>query len=490
MPLIYGEGEDNAFKRLREEINKPSKALDRLPYAIEAPFNSYTKQHSPSCLPNTRIELLRDIYIWANEQDERYIFWLNGLAGTGKSTISRTVARRYFEQKRLGASFFFSRGGGDIGHAGKFVTSITVQLASSVPALYRFVCDAITEYSDIASKSLYDQWQQLVLSPLSKLDSTGCWTSYILVVNALDECDNENNIRIILQLLAKVRSLETVRLRVFLTSRPEIPIRHSFYQISKTAHQDFVLHNISQSIINHDIYIFLQYNLRLIGQESCLGAGWPGENTVRSLVQNASGLFIWATTACRFIREGKRFAKSRLDKILKSGKTSITAPEISLNEIYNTVLKHAISPGYTDKEREELYLILRHTLGSVVVLLSPLSAYSLSRLLHLPKEEVDQTLEDLHTILDVPEDRTRPLRLHYPSFRDFLLDKNRCGDSNFWVDGKQAHQTLASNYIQLMSKSLKQNIIRVDSPGVLATNIESSRVEQCLSQEVQYACLY
>jgi hypothetical protein len=120
------------------------------------------------------------------------------LAGTGKSTIARTVACRYFEQKRLGASFFFSRGGGDVRHAGKFVTSIAVQLASSVSTLYRFICDAITEHSNIASKSLYDQWQQLVLGPLSKLDGNGCWTSYILVVDALDECDDEKNIRIIL----------------------------------------------------------------------------------------------------------------------------------------------------------------------------------------------------------------------------------------------------------------------------------------------------
>ena len=39
------------------------------------------------------------------------------------------MARQYFDQKQLGASFFFSRGGGDVGHAGKFVTSIALQLA-------------------------------------------------------------------------------------------------------------------------------------------------------------------------------------------------------------------------------------------------------------------------------------------------------------------------------------------------------------------------
>ena len=72
--------------------------------------------------------------------------------------------------------------------------------------------------------------------------------------------------------------------------------------------------------------------------------------------------------------------------------------------------------------------MLRHMLGSLVVLLSPLSAFQLSRLLHLPKEVVGQTLEDLYAILDIPEDQTRPLRLHHPSFRDFLLNKDRCGN--------------------------------------------------------------
>jgi hypothetical protein len=94
------------------------------------------------------------------------------LAGTGKSTISRTVARNWYKEGRLGASFFFSQGGGDIGHAGKFVTSIAVQLASSVPTIYQFICDAITNHSDIASQSLRDQWQLLILDPLSKLDKT------------------------------------------------------------------------------------------------------------------------------------------------------------------------------------------------------------------------------------------------------------------------------------------------------------------------------
>jgi hypothetical protein len=412
------------------------------------------------------------------------------LAGTGKSTIARTVARRYFEQKCPGASFFFSRGSGDVSHAGKFVTSIAVQLANSVPTLHRIIYKAITEHSDIPSRSLHDQWQQLVLGPLSELDSSSYQTSYVLVVDALDECTDDNNIRIILQLLARARSLKRVRLRIFLTSRPEIPIRYGFYQMSKTEHHDFVLHNISKSIVDRDIAIFLEYDLGLIGQERRFGVDWPGEDTVRSLVQNASGLFIWAATACRFIRKGKGLAKRRLAVILKNEGTSITEPEERLNEIYNAVLNNVISLDYTDEEKEDLYCVLKDTLGSVVVLLSPLSAYSLSRLLYIPTEDVNQILEDLHSILDIPEDQTCLLRLHHPSFRDFLLDKDRCSNPKFWVDEKQAHRRLAESCIRLMSTSLKQDICGVDAPGILVTDIASSRVEQCLPLEVKYACLY
>ena len=463
---------------------------DRLPHAIEAPFNSFAKQHSPLCLPKTRVELLRHIYTWADGRDERCVFWLNGLAGTGKSTISRTVAHKWFKDGRLGASFFFSRGGGDVSHARKFVTSIATQLATNVPRLYQFICNAIIQYSDITNRSLRDQWHLLVLEPLSKLDGNNCRASYVLVIDALDECNDKKDIDIILQLLAENQLLKKVQLQVFLTSRPEITIRHGFGQMPKTEHRDFVLHSISQSIVDRDISVFLEHNLRLISKERSLGAAWPGDNTTRILVQNACGLFIWAETACQFIRQGKLFAKTRLAMILGSSGTSNTRPEKHLNQLYNTVLKQTISPDFTDEERAEFYDMLRHTLGSLVVLHSPLSTSSFCRLLNLQKEDVDQMLEDLHTILDIPEDPVQAVHLHHPSFRDFLLDKTRCEDPNFWVDERQTHQMLTKSCIQLMSTTLKQDICGLGAVCVLVADVESGRVKQYLPPDVQYACLY
>jgi hypothetical protein len=114
----------------------------------------------------------------------------------------------------------------------------------------------------------------------------------------------------------------------------------------------------------------------------------------------------------------------------------------------------------------------------------------LAGVLHVHCEDVIRKLNDLQSILDIPKERTQPIRLQHPSFRDFLLDEKRCADSNFWVDEKQAHQVLADSCIRLMSTSLKVNICELDIPGALVSEVESSRVEQCLPPEVQYACLY
>jgi hypothetical protein len=463
--------------------------LKTLPYAADAPFNTAKWQHEPICLPDTRVDLQQQIHGWIDRGDKRTIFWLHGLAGTGKSTIARTIAHNCFQQGRLGASYFFSKGGGDISHAGKFFTTIAIQLSEESPYLKRCIYNAVKENKSIATQSYANQWRQLILGPLSKLDRGYHPFSFVFVIDAMDECESDADIRLILQLLVEAQSLKKVRFRVFLTSRPEIPIRHSMYNIPQAKHQDFVLQDIPPATINHDISLFLEYNLGIIRQEWTLSTDWPGEEVLRQLVLCACGLFIWASTACRFIREGKGYARRRLDTILKGSSSAITAPEKYLNKIYLTILRHSIPSEFSDdEEKEEVYNMLKHTLGSLVVLLSPLTTSSLSRLLQLPREDIDSTFNDLHAILDIPKDPTRPLRLHHPSFRDFLLNKDQCGD--FWVDEEKAHQILAAGCIQLMSQTLKKDVCRMYTPSSQASQVESSRLQKYLPPEVQYACLY
>jgi len=184
-----------------------------------------------------------------------------------------------------------------------------------------------------------------------------------------------------LQLLAEAQSLTTVRLQVFLTNRPEILIRYNIYHNIKAKHQAFILYNIPLTIINHNISLFLEYNIRTIRQECTLGTDWPGEDVLRQLVLHACSLFIWAATACRFIRAGKRFARKRLETVLNSSNSAIIVLEKHFDEIYFTILKHSISSDYSEEEKEQIYNILKHTLRSIAMLLSPLSTSLLTRLL-------------------------------------------------------------------------------------------------------------
>jgi len=462
--------------------------LQTLPNAKDAVFNSSETQHDDLCLENTRVDMLDKIRTWARRQDDKNIFWLNGFAGTGKSTIARTIARECYEQECLAASFFFSRGSGDVSHAGKFFTSLARQLADRSPSLKHYICEAIAEHSNIANEALRDQWRHLILRPLSKLDRS-LSPFLIIVVDALDECEDENNVRIIVQLFAEVRSLSKVRLRVFMTSRPEVPIRYGFYQVPDSEHQDFVLHDISTRIVNHDITVFFEHQFQTLRQERGLPADWPGHQNITVLVQKAAGLFIWAATACRFLSQGGRFTARRLSSLLE-GSTSLPKPEQQLNGIYLTVLKSSIRQDYEEQEREELCKTLRSILGTVIILFSPLSPFSLARLLWMPQDDLDQTLDDLHSILDVPKDQSRSIRLHHPSLRDFLLDKNRCNDPRFLVDEKKVHEALANSCIQLMSEGLRTDICDLHSPGALAKEVTLETVRQRLPMELQYACLY
>ncbi len=235
------------------------------------------------------------------------------MAGTGKSTIARTIAREYYDQNHLGASFFFSRGGRDVSDAGKFFTSIAVQLAKKSSALRHCICEAIVEHSDIASQALRDQWNQLIFQPLSKIGADLNLSPLIFVIDALDECEGDKDIRAILQLFTEAKSLADIQLRVFITSRPETPIRLGFRAMPGIVYRDLVLHDVCRTIIDRDISIFLRHMFGEIKVEfEDLSEDWPGDEKINSLVKKASGLFIYAATVCRFIKDDEERSPQEL----------------------------------------------------------------------------------------------------------------------------------------------------------------------------------
>lgn len=179
------------------------------------------------------------------------------MIGTDKSTISRTIARDFTHRRLLGVSFFFKRGEEDRDNAFKFFTTIVTQLMQSLSDLRLYLKNALKMNSAIFIKTMKEQFEKLIFEPLSELTHS---LKTLIVIDALNECENEGHVTIILHLLARIRSIKSVKLRLLVTSRPELLVRLNFKQIPES-HQNFILHKISSPVIKHDIEAFLKNEL-------------------------------------------------------------------------------------------------------------------------------------------------------------------------------------------------------------------------------------
>ena len=122
-------------------------------------------------------------------------------------------------------------------------------------------------------------------------------------------------------------------------------------------------------------------------------------------------------------------------------------------------LKHC-----NEKEVDILARRFRDTVGSIIVLFNSLSTVVLARLSPALSETISITLDPLKSVLNVPEDRNTSIQLLYSSFRDFLINKDRCLDRHFWIDQGKAHHDIAKHCLCVISKTLKRNIYRLRTP--------------------------
>lgn len=475
--------------------------LNTLPHAEGAMFNSY-EDDQILCHPATRVDLLHQIQDWAQKSDSKSIFWLNGMAGTGKSTISRTLAEWLTGQGRheavdLGASFFFKRGEGDRGSASRFFPTITRQLVLKIPGLDTRVADVISSDPLVFAKSLGEHFDKLIFQPLRTVNLTagGCST-FIVVVDALDECEKERDIKAILDLWSRLPQIRTIRLKLFLTSRPHLPVRMGFKKMNVDTHQDLVLHDeVPRATIQHDIFVFLKdaflkiqknYNEDPSGAQ--LDPDWPGDKVIQALVDMAVPLFIVAATVVRYVGDPNFIPEDQLKNILHFRKIGQLE---QMEQTYLPVLTQLPATLSDIGDKERLYQEFQEIVGSIITLAEPLSVASLAVLLNIVQQTIVHRLRPLHSVLRVPTDPKTPVRTLHLSVSEFLLsEKHR--QEPFGVNGPVRHKMLLQRCLELLSGSdgLRENLCDFKYPGQPRREVDPTMINERLSPAFQYACRY
>ncbi|KAL8299267.1 hypothetical protein RB593_009250 [Gaeumannomyces tritici] len=477
--------------KLTADINRKID-ISKLPVAKGAAFDAQANEHDPSCHPDTRVDLLADIHKWIEDPNAKCIFWLRGMAGTGKSTISRTVAKELSAAKVPSASFFFKKGEGDRGSAAMFFTTILAQLVHQVPVLESHVQSVIENDPAIVDKNKKEQFERLFLEPLNKCKVASS-PLLAVVVDALDECDREEDAIALIRLFSRAKEATSIRLRFFVTSRPELPIRLGFEDIGGS-YQNLALHEVPKPDIEKDISTFLRSELGKIREKfnktvvgSTISTDWPSSTDLQSLVNMAVPLFIFASTACRFIGDDRHGdPENQLDKLLKYRKKGGRS---QLHQTYLPILDQLLKDADTKGDEAAILEWFRELVGAIVLLADPLSTTSLARLLGKSQKYVGLKLVRLHSVLNISKDPATPVKPLHLSFHDFLVDDDT---HSFWIDKQDIHKRLADRCLELLSTgdALRKDVCDLHHPGTLRSKIEPGIIDNRLPPEVQYACRY
>ncbi|KAJ8509186.1 hypothetical protein ONZ45_g8613 [Pleurotus djamor] len=460
---------------------------------VDAGYRAPVNARKSRWLEGTRTQLLQDIVDWSHGHgsDEvranAHVFVLTGGAGTGKSTIAVQVAKMFDEVGVLGGSFFFERGVEELSSTRYIFPTLAVQLARSHKYLAPYIIRGIAKHLNKGTtQNMAYALDELIVEPLSQVSSNERPSQpLVFVLDALDECSEQDQVPGLLYLLLKrIRSLP-FPLRLFVTSRPEYHIQDAFASVEwESEPRPYQLTSIPMNIVRSDIKQFIEVRSTEIGIAHKLKT--VREDTIERLTDAAAGLFIFASTALEFLGRYQRDLGKTLELVLNHPLNVDT-----LDALYSVVLQNAFSNN--DFRHPDLGPAIPVVLGVLAVIQDQLAPQDLSTLLQLDRATLNEVLCRLESVLTFSEDN--PIRLLHASFPQYFVDPKRCrlpnisDEPSFRGDDFLAIQCLTT---LLDSNSLRRNICDLKDPLVFRSDIPdlNGRLLRSIPSHVQYSCLY
>ena len=458
--------------------------LDRMPHIPDADYRCGNRQ---GCLRGTRKDVLLEIEHWlAGEQGQR-VFWLNGLAGTGKSTIAQTFAETIFADGMLGASFFCSRDFAGRSNLQAIFPTLAFQLAYQYPLFRKELLQVLIARPNVGRESLCSQMEKLIIGPLK---ATGIPT--LIIIDALDECKDEEPASAVLSILSRYIN-EIPKVKFFITGRPETRIRSGFRLKSLIPITEVLkLHEVKPESVDKDIELFFRTELTSLTENRSdwsSSGDWPSPSDIKILCEKAAGFFIYASTVVKFVASENNMPTERLALITSLPQSTTEEGRTGVDQLYIAVLEQAFRGVDTDNSQRCSHF--QAVVGTVLLLFNPLSVKGLSGLLKKHTSYIRNTMRPLHSLLLVPENAEGPILTFHKSLPDFLMDPERCKDKRFLVEPTVHHREIFFSCLTTMGERLKRNICNLEDYTVLSELKDlPARQMDNIGDTLEYACCF
>ena len=466
----------------------------QLPVVEEARYDSEDVQASPKCHRNTRAKVRSQIRQWVNDPFAKAMLWLHAPAGTGKSTLARTLADDFAATGDLAAGYFFKRGDAERNRINRVFPTLASQFVETVPLFEQALRRSIrnSTMAALQKRSLEDQFKILLKNPLSELLP---WTrersAKLIIIDALDECEDLDKVDRALTLLSSLQTIKAVRIYALLTSRHEISISRSFVGLEDIGnkHKTLALHEKYRTETHHDIRNYLTDQLARIKKKHKIKQNpWPEAIDLDRIIDRAtdpSPLFIYAFTFLRYIDDVKG-RKNPVER-MKTWISHRYKENTRLDEMYTQILDEIVD------DDDGNYGDLLDILGLILHLAEPLPIKALPTLLKMPEYTMYHCLENLHSVLDVPQDENLPVELVHKSFSDYLIEGSTSGVRPFQINTPERHFKLAKSCVAQMPQpegGLRKNICHVHDAAISNFGIEERRLEAHIPDDLAYASTY
>ena len=419
------------------------------------------------CMEGTRRSILNQIVAWVAKgsgQKESDAYWIYGLPGIGKTSLAHSICERLDKEKQLVGGFFCRRGDSNMGEPRNILPTLIYKLAIVFPPFRIVVAKRLRDEPNLAPKSMQDT---LILELIRSLPHHLDQHTLVFVIDALDECGNTQSRPEILRVLRDA-SVEAPWLKIIVTSRPEVDIMHHF--LNSPAKYDLGADQTAPA----DLQTFARHQFSSVASKWHLPTPWPDESLLNRVISQANGLFI--------------FVKTLVLALLKCGD-----PEETLKETLEGSAGNGLEPLYN------LYssIVKAHsnTTGfwRMIVVITTAQHRSLckepiARLAGVKPYLVETLVDDLSSLLYRDQGVNGGIRVRHLSIYEFFVS----GCCDYQANLQAAHMEQGIACLKTMIGQLRFNICNLEDSRLANADVKDlqSRIEQNISDPLQYSCLY